>query len=152
MVQPQKTEKKLRAFLGAIHPRFEDAQDMGKVVFKPLAKILQAPDDPLAPKAAYLAALMGGNQSFKLMQMAAKHSDHRVRITIAFTLRFLPSNKAIDLLMGLLADSDSHVVYRAIQSAQMLSLSVVQSAIATIAKYHPISYVRSAANRAIIPK
>lgn len=142
-------QQKVRAALGAVHPNYQEARQLGPRALKYLRIMLETPDERLAPRAAYLAALIGGARGARIVELATRHPSSKVRIYAAFSLLHLPHARAEKLLWGLLADSDADVACTAVRVAGKLGSNTLRDPLSSIAAHHPLSYIRDEAKKAL---
>lgn len=142
-------EKRLHSALGALHPRYEEARHMGPRVLRYLQNLLETPDEPLAPRAAYLAAWIGGDKGLELTTLACRHRSPRTRISAAQGTRYLPQAEATKLLMWLMTDSDRDVVLTALTRAKKIRSRDIEAPFRRIAKHHPDRTIRRVARTAL---
>jgi HEAT repeat protein len=141
-------EARLRGYLCAVHPLYEPARKLGRDAVAPIRKILEAPDDPLAYRAAYLATLLGETGT-ELVRLAVRHPAWQVRTATAFGLAGVPPERLAELLMPLLGDVHHHVAYRAVETAAKTRLPAARPVVEDLASRHPAAYVRNAARQAL---
>lgn len=142
---PTNIEKRLHAALGALHPRYEDAKRLGPKALRYVRALLEARDEPLAPRAAYLAGSIGGAEGLELATLACRHRSPRVRIAAAQGARHLPRAEATRLLKWLLTDPDRDVVLTALHVAKRVRSRSLESPLRSIAEYHPDPSIRGVA-------
>jgi len=84
----------------------------------PLLEQLVTEDDPrIAPKAAYLAALVDGEGSERVVALASRSRQDVVRVSAAAALAVLPTQHVSEIAGRMLADPDVGVRARALKSA-----------------------------------
>lgn len=142
---PTNIEKRLRSALGAVHPRYDEARRLGPRALRYLQSMLDAPREPLAPRAAYLAAWIGGARGLEVTTLACGHPSPRVRISAAQGTRHLERSEAIKLLKFLMTDPDKDVVLTAVQRAKKLRSPDLEDPLRRIAKHHPDRSIRRVA-------
>jgi HEAT repeat protein len=125
-------------------PDYSRAAQLGPEALPHLRQVVEA-DNPLrAAKAAYLASLIPGNDSTRLLEQAADHADPSVRVAAAHGLgnrRDAPPA----LVERLLDDNDPGVRKSALRAAQTARLSEVRQKVAALAENDPEEFVRRVA-------
>jgi HEAT repeat protein len=84
----------------------------------PALHALVTEDEPrIAPKAAYLAALIAGPTSDQVVRLASRSRHEVVRVAAAAAVAELPADQATEIAESLLTDPDVGVRARAARSA-----------------------------------
>jgi HEAT repeat protein len=95
---------------------------------------LVAEDEPrIASKAAYLAALIAGPTSDRVVALAARSRHDVVRVAAAAAIAELPADQATGIAEGLLSDPDIGVRARAAKSAVALDDPALLERVRTMA-------------------
>lgn len=95
----------------------KSAQQLGAEALPHLEQIIGGSDTSLAAKAAYLAGLIGGEQSVAAVAKAARSSQPVVRIAAATAAAHLPAEHSDAVLLQLVDDADQGVRKLAMRSA-----------------------------------
>ena len=105
----------------ALHPEEPDypkaAKQLGAAALPHLEKIIGGSETLLAAKAAYLAGLIGGEESAPAVAKAARSSQPTVRIAAAAAAAHLPAEHSNSVLLQLVDDADRGVQKVALRSA-----------------------------------
>lgn len=112
----------------------------------PYLKSLVAEDQPrLAPKAAFLAGVIGGESSHEVVALAARSRHDVVRVAAASALARLPASRAVEIAETLLKDADAGVRVRAAKSAGKLGSVALRVRLREMAAHDPVLHVRTLA-------
>jgi hypothetical protein len=112
----------------------------------PALQEIVAEDDPrLAPKAAYLAGLIGGPTSHEVIALAARSRHEVVRVAAAAAVTALPTEYAAEITAALLQDPDPGVRVRAAKSARKIRNPGLSARLREMAAQDPTPYVRDLA-------
>jgi HEAT repeat protein len=110
------TSEQVRAVLDRDEPDYEEAAKLGPDALPLLQRYVESGDPTLAPKAAYLAARIGGSQAEPILELAATSSDSSVRAAAAYGARHLRPEQAEAVLLTLIDDDDPAVRKTALQA------------------------------------
>jgi HEAT repeat protein len=112
----------------------------------PQLKAIVAEDAPrLASKAAYLAGLIGGEASHKIVALAARSRHNVVRVSAASAAASLPTRHAVEIVGTLLRDADPGVRVRAAKSAGTMGHTALSARLREMATQDTDSHVRALA-------
>jgi len=131
------TMEEVRTYLAAEEPNYEAAANLGPDAGRHLLRLVTADDVGLAPRAAYLAGLIGDEQSLRAVALAA-HSDHdSVRVAAAAVLPLLPPGRADELTHLLLRDADAGVRKFVLRSLVARPTAQVRQVLSAMVAYDP---------------
>ncbi len=124
------TLEQVRAALEPEEPDYpKAAQALGTEALPHLERLIVGDHSMLASKAAYLAGIIGTEQSVPALTRAARSSDAVVRIAAAAAARNLPAEPASDLLLTLVDDADIGVQKAALRSVPSTPSDALKSRI-----------------------
>jgi HEAT repeat protein len=141
------TMEDVRAELDREEPNYEEAARLGAEALPFLEELVKSPDVMLASKATYLASLIRGDRSVKILAMAAEHPDPVVRVAAASGLRNLSEHDAGTVLDKLASDEDHGVRKVAVKSVSGLRSPEIVARIQKIAESDPEPFIREIASR-----
>ena len=124
------------------------AAELGPDALPLLQELVDGGDPMLASKAVYLASVISGPGSARVVQRAAQHPDARVRVAAAAGLRNLPEQEAESHVDELLQDSDVGVRKVALTSAAAFDSPAMTTRIQRLAAHDPEAAMRDLAKRA----
>lgn len=139
----------VRAQLEREEPNYNEAALLGPEALPHLEELVKGPDSMLASKAAYLASLIGGDRSVRVLEAAANSTDVIVRVATAAGLRNLPEQDASRILDRLATDKDLGVRKVAVNSASLFRSAAMMSKVQRIAEQDPEPFIRDIASRSI---
>lgn len=140
----------VRAHLNREEPDYRKAaEELGLGAIPFLLEIVRQGDVMLASKAAYLASVIGGNESAAVLEAAAKNLDPVVRVAAASGLKNLPVELAGKVLDSLLDDRDLGVRRITLNAISAIGSSELASKVERIAKSDPEDLIREAASVAL---
>lgn len=101
------TPEQVQMALEAEEPDYQTiADELGPQALPHLERLIVGPGPMLASKAAYLAGVIGTEQSIPVIERAARSGDVRVRVAAATTARNLPPETASAILFTMIDDAD----------------------------------------------
>ena len=111
------TLEQVRAALEPEEPDYKKAaKNLGTEALPHLERLITGDHPMLASKAAYLAGIIGTEQSVSVLERAARSGDASVRIAAAAAVQNLPPEPASDVLLRLIDDPDMGVQKVALKS------------------------------------
>jgi HEAT repeat protein len=113
------------------------AAELGAEALPVLEQLAEGGDPMLASKAVYLASVISGPGSARVVERAVQHPDPRVRVAAAGALRNLPEEAAGAHVEGLLRDSDVGVRKVAISSAATFDSPALLDRVQRLAEQDP---------------
>jgi hypothetical protein len=132
------TLEQVRAALDPEEPDYNKAaKNLGPEALPHLERLIVGDHSMLASKAAYLAGLIGTENSVPVLERAARHGDATVRIAAAAAMQHLPSAAASDLLLGLVDDPDVGVQKVAMRSVPENPSAVLAARVAGLMANSP---------------
>ncbi len=143
---------KVMAELMAIELDYERAKKLGVRAIRILESIIELGDEPLATRAVYLAAHIGGRRGESIVKKAAKHPLDSVRIAVAGSLHLLPESEALDMFSFLIGDIRDDVAFSAVRSVGRIDGSRMPQLLASIMTNHRAEYIRYEAKRIFYSK
>jgi hypothetical protein len=108
------------------------AQQLGAAALPHLEKIIGGSDASLAAKAAYLAGLIGGEQSAPAVAKAARSTQAVVRVAAAAAAAHLPAEHSEPVLLQLVDDADPGVQKLAMRSAPAAMSDALRARVTTL--------------------
>jgi HEAT repeat protein len=124
------------------------AAELGPEALPLLEELVEGGDPMLASKAVYLASVISGPGSARVVERAAQHPDARVRVAAAAGLRHLPEQDAEPHVDELLKDRDVGVRKVALQSAAAFDSPAMITRVQRLATHDPEPAMRDLAQRA----
>ena len=124
------------------------AAELGPEALPLLEELVDGSDPMLASKAAYLASLISGPGSARVLQRATRHPDARVRVAAAAGLGNLAEHEAEPHVDQLLQDSDVGVRKVALKSAAAFDSPAMTTRVQRLATHDPEPAMRELAKRA----
>ena len=143
------TMKDVRAELDREEPKYEEAARLGSEALPFLEELVKGQDVMLASKAAYLASMIKGDRSAKILIEAASHPDAVVRVAAASGLRNLSEHDAGRVLDKLAADGDQGVRKVAVKSVAGFRSPEMVARVQRIAEKDPEPFIREIASRSV---
>lgn len=143
------TMKEVRARLDADEVDYRGAAALGPEALPHLSELAQGPDTMLASKAAYLASLIPGEPSARILSAAGSRPEPVVRVAAAAGLKNVPEEQAGPLLDRLLGDPDAGVRKTALKSAAGFVSAAMRARVQRVAERDPAPFLREMANRAM---
>jgi HEAT repeat protein len=138
------TMEQVREKLEPIEPDFRDAVRLGPAALPFLEQLANGADPQFAPRAVYLASLIGGDRSVRILLKAASSPVTIMRVQAAAAARNLPGGKAENILLKSLKDSDSGVRNVALKSIKAISAmpASIKEQIKTLSWSDPEQFIR----------
>ena len=125
--------EQVKAALRPEEPNYpKAAQQLGAEALPHLESIIGGSDTLLAAKAAYLAGMIGGEQSVAAVAKAARSAQPTVRIAAAAAAAHLPAQHSEAVLLHLVDDADQGVQKLAMRSAPSAMSAALRSRIDTL--------------------
>jgi len=112
------TFEQVRAQLTPVEPNYVVAARLGIEALPHLEQIAAGKDLVIAPRAVYLAGLIGGASASKILLEAAASSFVALRIQAVANIKNLPREIAAEILMKSLSDRDPGVRKYALKSVK----------------------------------
>ncbi|MEK6260512.1 MAG: hypothetical protein AABP62_17990 [Planctomycetota bacterium] len=140
------TFEQVRSALDPEEPAYNKAAaNLGTEALPHLAKIIAGDHAMLASKAAYLAGLIGTEQSVEVLHRAARSGDVRVRIAAAAAAAAgkLPPESVSDVLINLIDDADVGVQKLALKAVPVNSSPALRARIESLSTTKTDTLVRS---------
>lgn len=110
------TMEQVRAVLDSEEPNYVEGAQLGLDALPHLESLVTGADTMLASKATYLASLIRGEQSVRILQEAARSESLVVRVAAAGAVRNLDESVASDILFSLVDDQNVGVRKVALES------------------------------------
>lgn len=110
------TMKQVRTVLDSEEPNYGQGAQLGLDALPYLESLVTGADPMLASKATYLASLIRGEQSVRILQEAARSESLIVRVAAAGAARNLDESVASDILFSLVDDQNIGVRKVALES------------------------------------
>jgi len=110
------TMEQVRAVLDSEEPNYVQGAQLGLDALPYLESLVTGADPMLASKATYLASLIRGEQSVRILQEAARSESLVVRVAAAGAVRNLDESVASDILFSLVDDQNIGVRKVALES------------------------------------
>lgn len=126
---------------------YEKGSKLGRPALKHLQKIAQSRDWELAPKAVYLAGLIGVDASVPIVEAAAKSRKPAMRVAAASAAPHLAPEQAEPILLHLLDSRDVGIRKCAIQSVEEGCTTRVRARLGEVASGDPEPKLRRVAAR-----
>jgi HEAT repeat protein len=146
------TMEEVRAQLTPMEPDYTEAIKLGPEALPHLEILAESNDLIIAPRAVYLASLIGGEIAERILLKAAKNPSSSVRVQAAGGARNLRSETATRIFMINLEDS-----YFGVRNIALKSIKVVfsgkklpdtlQSKITTMSKLDPEQFLRESSGK-----
>lgn len=121
------------------------ASELGDEVVPQLEELVREDEPRIASKAAYLAGLISGSTSDRVVALAAGSRHDVVRVSAAAAMPLLPAKQATGIANQLLDDPDPGVRVRAAKSAVTLDQSALSDRVRTMAEEDAEPSVREVA-------
>jgi HEAT repeat protein len=138
------TLEQVRATLEAEEPDYNKAaKTLGTEALPHLERLITSDHSMIASKAAYLAGLIGTEQSVPAIERAARSGDVRVRIAAAAAVKNMESAAASDVLLSLIDDSDVGVQKVALRSMPAAPSAVLRARVEGLSAAKTDSHIRS---------
>lgn len=138
------TLEQVRAALEPEEPDYQKAAAaLGTEALPHLERLIVGDHSMIASKAAYLAGMIGTEQSVPALTRAAHSGDVVVRIAAAAAARNLPSQSASDLLLTLVDDADTGVQKTALRSVPSAASDALMSRVEGLSAGKSDTLVRS---------
>src|SRR5262245_9031454 len=127
------TMEQVKAALNPEEPDYpKAAQSFGADALPHLEMLIGGSDTSLAAKAAYLAGLIGGEQSVHAVSKAARSAQPVVRIAAAAAAAHLPAQHSDAVLLHLVDDADIGVQKLAMRSAPATMSDALRARVSTL--------------------
>lgn len=110
------TMEQVRAVLDSEEPNYVEGAQLGLGALPYLESLVTRANPMLASKATYLASLIRGEQSVRILQEAARSESLVVRVAAAGAARNLDESIASDILFSLVDDQNIGVRKVALES------------------------------------
>lgn len=138
------TMQQVRERLDAIEPDYVEAATLGPAALPYLEEIAQSATDRLAPRAVYLASLIGGDRAARLLLAAISSPITAVRFQAAASAGDLPKEQAEKILLKALDDTDFGVRHVAVKSVRATPAipPAIQKRLETLSKSDPREFIR----------
>jgi HEAT repeat protein len=145
------TMEQVRGKLEPIEPDYTEASKLGPDAMPFLEQLANSGDLIFAPRAVYLASLIGGDKAVRILLSAARSPVTIIRVQAAAAARNLPKEKTEDILLKALDDSDFGVRNVALKSIKALSPTAamseaIQKKITALSKSDPEQFIRESSN------
>jgi membrane-associated protease RseP (regulator of RpoE activity) len=121
------------------------ARECGEASMPHLRAIVAEDGPRLAPRAAYLAAMISGKGSHEVVALAARSRHAVIRVSAAAAAALLPGAHAVGITSTLLHDPDSGVRVRATKAAAKLGNVALMADLRRMATQDPEGHVRELA-------
>lgn len=139
------TMNDVRARLDPEEVDYPAAAALGPEALPHLEQLASTADPMLASKATYLASLIRGDESARVLEIAAARREPAVRVAAASGLRNLQETEATALVDRLLADGDDGVRKMAVRSAGAFASAAMRDRLQRVAAQDRESFVRDLA-------
>jgi HEAT repeat protein len=137
----------VRKWLDAEEVDYPAAARLGPDALPALEQLAQGSDTMLASKATYLASLIGGDRSVRILETAGAHADAAVRVAAATGLKNLPEQAAAPIVERLLGDHDIGVRKMTVRSAAAFASPAMKTRLQRLAEHDPEPFIRDLAIR-----
>ena len=117
--------EQVREQLTPMEPNYSVAARLGNEALPHLERIATGKDLVIAPRAVYLAALIGGADAAPILLKAASSSSSALRIQAAANVKNLPNKTATEILLKALSDADPGVRKYALKSVKTLYTKII---------------------------
>ena len=140
------TLNQVLSYLNSVEPDYQNAAKLGADAVPHLRKLLKDPDILLASKATYLASLISGQQSIKVLEEASISNHVEIRIAAASGLR---NNNQVPLAIvdNLLKDQDAGVRKVTLRSLSVQPVKGIKTKVEQLGKSDPEVFIQNLANK-----
>ena len=138
--------------LDGVEPEYEQAQELGPGIAPLLEALIEGEHAPtFAPRAIYLAGLIGGDEAARIVYKAIRSPNREYRLQAAATARNLPPKSASPVLHEALGDRDLSVRKFALDSIGSLPTlpSELAERIGTMAQSDDAALLRDMSRRVL---
>lgn len=144
------TSQQVREVLDRDEPDYEKAaEQLGPEALPILRKFVEGGDPSLAPKAVYLAGLIGDADAQPILELAAGSDDPSMRAAAAHGARHLRQEQAEEVLLTLLDDDDAAVRKTAVRAVPRGASEAVRKKLKVLRDVEPEPMVRDMAATAL---
>jgi HEAT repeat protein len=145
------TMQDVRKWLDAEEVDYPAASRLGPEALPHLQELARSQDVMLASKATYLASLIGGELSARILEAAGVRPEPAIRVAAATGLKNLKEHDAAPIADRLLGDGDLGVRKMAVKSLAAFASPAMRLRLQRAAEHDPEPLIRDLATR-VLPR